>query len=322
MSRISSDMYASERMHDHSQSSPSESPNGFVSEAFYDQSTYHVPFHPNPAEYRDDRPACLHYVPPSAVSTRYYALSNPNVYAPREQAPTVRKAAPARPGHAAPPPAGTVTLYTMSPSPPSSPARRSPNLPKQRRNRDDPGGEPHPLVQATTHVENRSAGTTTQRTSHDSRVSFRQGRNHDAPGAPVISDSEGTMTGVGGPSERALARHSSPPADEDAASLGSIQISLGVEVVGHASASRTPRTDPAASDIDYEMNRSAIYSPTTGRKLALPSESGPGAVQIMPGMTNAKRPYKRGTPVACAFCRKRKIACGGPQEGDEARRCG
>ncbi len=117
------------------------------------------------------------------------------------------------------------------------------------------------------------------------------------------------------------------------AGLAALKMQLGL----HDSAARAgPSTSTAAADPspsgsaqgtdsegEYVMNKSAIYSPTTGRKLALSAEpGGKASVQIVPGTTSAKRPYKRGTPVACTFCRKRKIACGGPQEGDEARRCG
>ncbi|KAI9067518.1 hypothetical protein FKP32DRAFT_1588509, partial [Trametes sanguinea] len=70
------------------------------------------------------------------------------------------------------------------------------------------------------------------------------------------------------------------------------------------------------------MNLSAMYSPTTGRKVSLSNGQGKAGVQIVPGTTAAKRPYKRGTSVACMSCRKRKVACGGPQEGDEEGRCG
>ena len=56
----------------------------------------------------------------------------------------------------------------------------------------------------------------------------------------------------------------------------------------------------------------------------MPVVAGPTGpvLQLTKGLPSAKRPYKRGTTAACAFCKRRKIACGGPKEGDEARRCG
>lgn len=88
-----------------------------------------------------------------------------------------------------------------------------------------------------------------------------------------------------------------------------------------ASTKRTS-TKPADGE-NVTMNQSAIYSPTTGRQLLLSAKPGEGRfVQILPGTTTSKRPHKRGALVACTFCRRRKIACGGSQERDETGRCG
>lgn len=102
---------------------------------------------------------------------------------------------------------------------------------------------------------------------------------------------------------------------------------LGLRDIDCASTSATApssnvSTPGTNSEGDYVMNESTIYSPTTGRKLSLSAEpGGKASVRIMLGATSAKKPYKRSTPVACTFCRRRKIACGGPQESDERRRC-
>ena len=82
----------------------------------------------------------------------------------------------------------------------------------------------------------------------------------------------------------------------------------------------TPATP--ATDDDNDDTKIMVYSPMTGRRI--PVTAGPNGpvlrLSAMPPST--RRPYKRGAVAACAFCRRRKIACGGPKEGDEARRCG
>lgn len=95
---------------------------------------------------------------------------------------------------------------------------------------------------------------------------------------------------------------------------------------------KTPSPPPTpVSDVDYAHTGKAptarslriqaskmVYSPTTARRT--PVRRGPSGPVLQ--ITVSKKAYKRATTVACAFCRRRKIACGGPQEGDEAKRCG
>lgn len=86
----------------------------------------------------------------------------------------------------------------------------------------------------------------------------------------------------------------------------------------------TPTT-PAMDDSDKDKDKDtkiAVYSPMTGQRI--PVTAGPNGLvlQLSAVPQSARRPYKRGAVAACAFCRRRKIACGGPRESDEARRCG
>ena len=102
--------------------------------------------------------------------------------------------------------------------------------------------------------------------------------------------------------------------------------SLGLQTlkVNEREKTTTPPATPVTESHDDKgekpnPGKMVIYSPTTARRI--PVSSGPSG-SVLRLATATKRPYKRGTHVACAFCRRRKIACGGPQEGDEARRCG
>lgn len=133
-----------------------------------------------PFEYRD-RPGCLHYLPPAAVSTRYYALHDPNVYLHECDKPTSVPSVPHdRLPHIPSPQSSDVhsdihsfyaspsevdvrmtfsEMITSASLPPSASQEFSapfvpvaygqPDLPKQRRNRDDPGGDTGLLAQPT-----------------------------------------------------------------------------------------------------------------------------------------------------------------------------
>ena len=73
-----------------------------------------------------------------------------------------------------------------------------------------------------------------------------------------------------------------------------------------------------------------VYSPTTARRI--PVAIGPtgelvlqeaaGSTEPIDGESRARHKRLTSTPSACAFCKRRKIACGGRIESDEARRCG
>ncbi|KAI0665868.1 hypothetical protein C8Q78DRAFT_1083443 [Trametes maxima] len=315
----------------------------------YDQYDSLVHFDPSQGEDKYGHPGSIHYVPPSAISTRYYALSNPNEYAAVQSAatPTVNAGAPApatnpapHTAPLAPPPQATVTLTITPPTPSKYPARLNPVLPKQRRNRDDPGGESRPMAQPTAQHETAGAApgpSDSQGHRADGRHGWAQGAREENP--PVVpsqwklgaeldrlrfpqfgGDWDAMMAAATGrPYERTMPRSESPLSEGDAARLEMIKTRLGLdnEDKGEGSSQAPPPTSPARTEVDIDMNRAAVYSPTSGRKLSLPTEQ-----RVAPGTVLAKRPYKRGTPAACAFCRKRKIACGGPVEGDQERRCG
>ncbi|OSC96767.1 hypothetical protein PYCCODRAFT_1440842 [Trametes coccinea BRFM310] len=247
----------------------------------------------------ESRPDNMHYVPANAISTRYYALSSPYDY-PLEQHPTPihDTAEPVALPAATPAPqadevagadgfAANNTPQTGTQTRSSTP--RNPVLPKQR-NRDYPCGDSDPAVQPTSQPKDQSARV--QCGSHDTRDA-----GHDcieagqAPSRIKLEDVPDPKGLLGKRKQREEAPQ--------------------------------PSTSGANPDADADMpNLSAMYSPTTGRKVWLGNVPGRSGVQIIPGTTAAKRPYKRGTSVACMSCRKRKVACGGPQEGDEEGRCG
>ena len=82
----------------------------------------------------------------------------------------------------------------------------------------------------------------------------------------------------------------------------------------------TPATP--ATDDNNDDTKIVVYSPMTGRRIPVTAGPNGPVLQLSAVPPSARRPYKRGAVAACAFCRRRKIACGGPKEGDEARRCG
>lgn len=122
----------------------------------------YTPWSPAPITYHHEPQDDMHYVPPSAISTRYYALSNPNAY-PAE--PLVHPAihpenallaeVTAAGGATTSQPAVTAEVAPrISPSlTPASNAHVDPILPKQRSNGDDPGGELRLLAQPMTQHE-------------------------------------------------------------------------------------------------------------------------------------------------------------------------
>ena len=77
----------------------------------------------------------------------------------------------------------------------------------------------------------------------------------------------------------------------------------------------------------HVMRSMVVYSPTTARRI--PVTMGAAGPQLqhaaeVSGSTGERTRHKRlsSTPMACTFCKRRKIACGGPLPSDEARRCG
>lgn len=120
-----------------------------------------MPYSPAPTTYPPEPQDYMHYVPPSAISTRYYALSNPYAY-PADQpvhpdmyagSILLTEAAPAgvpttdHPAFMAED--ASQTSFTTF----ASSARADSVLPKQRRIRDDPGGESCSLAQPTSQHE-------------------------------------------------------------------------------------------------------------------------------------------------------------------------
>ncbi|RPD54426.1 hypothetical protein L227DRAFT_580551 [Lentinus tigrinus ALCF2SS1-6] len=347
------------------------------------------------------RPGCLHYVPPDAVSTRYYALQDPNVYISESQidsSPAPLETFCHEPPSESPSPSPVSTVFpssahdvsmtspyeydhehqaelgydndylyeqqaaTPAPSPipedlyaPSgSAAYANPDLPKQRSNRDDPSGSAGPLAQSTAQYEGQglSAALGATYLAHGGEMyspaimeEYIEQKPRDVPevipsqwklGAALDQlrfpeyggDWNMVMARASGrPYEQTFPRSRSPLNEEDTARFAEMKRSLGLQNPEYVEREKTPTPTPPATpvtDVDDrdtkpDPSKMVIYSPTTARRI--PVSSGPSGPVLR--LTNAtKRPYKRGTHVACAFCRRRKIACGGPQEGDEARRCG
>ncbi|CDO75532.1 hypothetical protein BN946_scf184825.g1 [Trametes cinnabarina] len=258
-----------------------------------------------PAWYAN-QPGSMHYIPPHAISTRYYTLSDPNVYPHGQPSiPTpvdhdTSETVGATPVTQSTASAGAVELHQphvtavnppQTPAPSRSPARAYPVLPKQRRNRDYPCGDPVRVAQGTAQREDQPAAV------QNSPLSEPRAPSANSKGAQTRRDPTVEV-------ENAQARTDF----------------FGKH--GHAEQDAQTTRRAATAEFSVDMNTSAVYSPTTGRKVPVGRESGKPALNIAPGTTAAKRPYKRGTPVACVSCRKRKVACGGPQEGDLEGRCG
>ncbi|TFK83092.1 hypothetical protein K466DRAFT_275163 [Polyporus arcularius HHB13444] len=342
------------------------------------------------------RPGCLHYVPPDAVSTRYYALQDPNVYIsdsqidsgsapleaycrelPSESSSPVSTVSPSsmmdfpmapsyehehdyqtdygrvddspyvyvHPHVGAMPAPSPVQEDLYAPS--GSAAYANPDLPTQIKYTDDPSGGTDPLVQPTARYEvDFAALQTTYLPQESAYFSAQQEYVEQNPevvtpqvvpsqwklGAALdklrFPEYEGDWDMVmaritGRPYEQTFPRSPSPLSEEDMARIAEIKLSLGWPDVKRIRREKTPPAHPATpvpdaddSAAKLDPSKMVIYSPTTARRM--PVSSGPsGPVLRLP----AKRTYKRGTVVACKYCRKRKIGCGGPLESDEARRC-
>ncbi|KAI0779274.1 hypothetical protein C8Q74DRAFT_1367189 [Fomes fomentarius] len=354
----------------------------------------YVPIASMPFEYRE-RPGCMHYLPPAAVSTRYYALHDPNVYLHECDKPTSVPSVPHDhlPHIPSPQPSDmhsdfhsscgspwqvdvrmtfseTITSAPLSPSAPqefSAPsvpmAYGQPDLPKQRRNRDDPGGDTGLLAQPTAlQCEDQMDFTLAYPTPEGTPTPYGQDQVLLQPeqeceeqkplqqgAAPVPSqwklgaaldrlrfpeyngDWDTMIAKVTGRTyKQTFPRPTSPLCAEDTTRFAEMAASLGLTDPERA---KTPTPPPTpASDVDFahtgkaptarslrvKASKMVVYSPTTARRT--PVRRGPSGPVLQ--ITVSKKAYKRATMVACAFCRRRKIACGGPQEGDEAKRCG
>ncbi|TBU54329.1 hypothetical protein BD310DRAFT_951510 [Dichomitus squalens] len=353
---------------------------------------------------------CLHYLPPDAISSKYYALQDPNVYlADETQKPSTdveAYATTASPittevfakmevdeppmGSLTPrmgsvtPPMGSLTppmgslrppcdlhadmpkltettsmgilatptlaypehsspVSALAPRPIPSPSPTPPCsvLPKQRRNRDDPGGDTGPVAQCSAQFENQTGSDYAEGARArvaDSGDTMTCGGRVKGEDQPVVvpsqwklgaildklrfpeygGDWDALMCAINGREYQAcMPRSDSPLSPDDMEQLMQLRVGLGLSAPGPP---RTPTTPPTTPPINAD--EVLVYSPTTGRRI--PVVAGPAGpiLQLTKDLPSAKRPHKRGTTAACAFCRRRKIACGGPQEGDEARRCG
>ncbi|KAI0744312.1 hypothetical protein C8Q80DRAFT_1272871 [Daedaleopsis nitida] len=377
----------------------------------------YVPLASMPIEYsHSERTGRLHYLPPAAVSTRYYTLHDPNVYVDDGKqrhnkiasvqhlqilspvdtyssceysvsSPdlSMTSSYPHSPSEATTPSSACTSSLShwQSPcpttrqqfSPPSDPgAYAPPDLPKQRRNRDDPGGDTGPLAQLAAQCEDQMdldynlaypeivterAGTADYASADEGCAlahEYEEQKPHVCPPRELVpsqwklgaaldrlrfpdygGDWSAMMARVTGLQyHHAFPRADSPLSAEDMARFTEMKTSLGLPDAPTPTRAPTPAPSPApARDAvspepaarepasgrvrtKAHANKAVIYSPTTARRI--PVSTGPRGSVLQ--VTSAKRPYRRGTLVACAFCRRRKIACGGPQEGDEARRCG
>lgn len=100
----------------------------------------------------------IHSVPPSAISSRYYALSNPYDYPAEPIHPTIHADDALSAGVITGAPATAQPAVTAQGVPQTFPtsasiARVDPVLPNRRRNGDNPGGESRPLAEPTTQHE-------------------------------------------------------------------------------------------------------------------------------------------------------------------------
>ncbi|KAH9923763.1 uncharacterized protein BXZ73DRAFT_79448 [Epithele typhae] len=322
-----------------------------------------------------DEPICVHHVPPpSAISTKYYTLEAPP---PNELA--------GQP-HLIPPIPTATTTHTQTHAPvlPSAPASQrtapvplgSHDLPKHRRNKDDPGGSPGQMAQPAALVSEQPRagpsyhGSPMRESRHAAHLPTDDGAHADSRSSTPNSsyyvplEAAAWSTPLSGFSELTAALLPPPdyvvhppnephhlynagphfdPAPDAAATRN------GTRVAPHERP-RTPKTQrrllphahqdaPSTSDWTSagdgpktEPNEDTprarfVYSPTTARRINV-SVGSAGLLQLASSElrepAEAKTRHKRlsTTSKACVFCRKRKIACGGPLAGDESRRCG
>ncbi|CAL1705947.1 unnamed protein product [Somion occarium] len=186
---------------------------------------------------------------------------------------------------------------------------------KQRRSRHDPGGgtsqggKPHtPKEQATFSSLDQEA---------------EKGKY-----PPPTSDAVGPASSVGAREKgKMVVRHRSPspmahlPYPEDAAHGEAQRIFPTMVTPGPStpdicdatsSSTATPNSVISDDGMGY-VKQTIVYSPRTGRRAAIASGEIP----------EGKVKPKRGTPVriACLFCRRRKIGCGGPVGLGEDKTC-
>ncbi|KAH9923748.1 uncharacterized protein BXZ73DRAFT_79435 [Epithele typhae] len=322
-----------------------------------------------PLEY--DEPICVHYVPPSAISNKYYTLEAP----PSNDL--------AGQPHPIPPIPTTATTHTPILPPAPTSQRTAPvslgshDLPKHRRNKDDPGGSSGQMAQPAALVSEQPRAGPSYRGSpmresrpgahlptddgvHADSRSSTPNSSYYVPleaaawSAPLSGFSELTAALLP-PPDYIVHPPTEPPhlynagprfaAAPDAAAATRV----GTRVAPHERP-RTPKTqrrllphEDAPSTSNWtsaagggpkpEPNEDTprarfVYSPTTARRINV-SVGSAGLLQLASSSeqrepVEAKTRHKRlsSTSKACVFCRKRKIACGGPLAGDESRRCG
>ena len=297
-----------------------------------------------------DLPFAHRSVPPSALSKKYYTLEAPDACA---------AAAPAAPSHAPPKAAPPPVAAAVGPA--STPTRTVPVappyrvLPKHRRNKDDPGGVSGPLAQPTTLSE---VGFVSLCLGENlgSRTNIQEQPGDPSSLALALGSTPGAAThqqplpppGVIVPSQSAHAaldpfRYSDSRdwtwVDTSPGACQPPQVQ-GLNQLPHAPSPTPTATPPpptpsveelASTDKAWNTTVGAgrgliVYSPTTARRIPVAMGAAGIVLQDAAARPEAepKTRHKRlaSTPSACAFCKRRKIACGGPVPNDGARRCG
>jgi len=179
---------------------------------------------------------------------------------------------------------------------------------KQRRSRHDPGGGPS---------QSGYAETPQIRAHHDMELAIPQ---HSVEPLPIASPNSSALYGA--VVEVALSRQpplvSTPPEDRKAAPHRRPPSPMA----------HLPYREDAATQLEASSS-SATTSPTISPDpmpspfTLTPLAKTRGVPRAQTAVQPEKQKYKRGTPtkVACFFCRKRKIACGGPREGRKGGAC-
>nr|VWO96395.1 Zn(2)-C6 fungal-type domain-containing protein [Ganoderma boninense] len=226
-----------------------------------------------------------------------------------------------------------------------------PVLPKQRKYRDGPGSDAGPLAQEQTGIDLPAYLT----------LGAAHGSQYANPGPGTMSAKEQLVPSqwnvaaaidplqfpqyVGdwdtGMLMTPLYREGYQPymphwgslvTTEDIAQLEHLRRGFGLTLLSSVSVSpqlttpitlRSPVTPGPTKPEEDHNSKLVVYSPITGRRIPVTAgPNGPVLQLIITPPGAGRRRYKHRAVAACAFCRRRKIACGGPKEGDKEGRCG